>query len=95
MDRDKSREPLVWRPQQVADALGTSVAAVRRLIRDGLLPARRLGRRVIVLPEELKAWLVAAPRTQEKVQEVVGEQFDFIARDFVPLPEHSDGGQQR
>jgi len=95
MDRDKSREPLVWRPQQVADALGTSVAAVRRMVRDGLLPARRLGRRVIVLPEELRAWLGAAPKAQEKVQKVVGEQYDYIASEFVPLPEHSDGGHQR
>jgi hypothetical protein len=88
-------EPLVWRPQDVAHAMGASVAAVRRMMRDGLIPTRRLGRRVIVLPDELRAWLKSAPRPQEQEQNVVGQQYDFVAGEFVSLPELPGSEGQR
>jgi len=46
---------LVYRVPEVARLLGTTEAAVRRMIQKGAIPSRRLGRRVIVLPEELEA----------------------------------------
>lgn len=46
----------------VADELGASEKAIRARIARGDIPARRLGRgRVIVLREELDAWLASLP----------------------------------
>ncbi len=54
-------EPLVYRVPEVARRLGTTDAAVRRMIERGILPSRRLGRRVVVVPEELEAYLRSLP----------------------------------
>ncbi len=48
---------LAYRIPDVARLLGTTEAAVRRIIQNGDIPSRRLGRRVVVLPEELEAHL--------------------------------------
>ncbi len=48
---------LIYRVPDVARLLGTTEAAVRRMIQTGVIPSRRLGRRVIVIPEELEAYL--------------------------------------
>jgi len=50
---------LVYRIDTVAKLLGTTVPAVRRMIDNGEIPARRLGRRIVVRPEELQATLDA------------------------------------
>ena len=48
---------LAYRVPDVARLLGCSEAAARRMIERGEIPSRRLGRRVVVLPEELEAYL--------------------------------------
>ena len=45
------------RSEEVAETLGVSVHRVQKLIREGLLPAVRLGRSIRVSPEALKAWI--------------------------------------
>ena len=41
---------------------GLSEASVRHLIARELIPSRRLGRRIVILPEELEAALRQLPR---------------------------------
>ena len=48
---------LVYRVPDVARLLGTTESAIRRMIQTGAIPSRRLGRRVIILPDELEALL--------------------------------------
>ncbi len=50
-------EQLVYRVPDVARLLGCTEAAARRMIERGEIPSRRLGRRVVVLPEDLEARL--------------------------------------
>ena len=47
-------EQLVYRVPDVARLLGCTEAAARRMIERGEIPSRRLGRRVVVLPEDLE-----------------------------------------
>jgi excisionase family DNA binding protein len=50
-------EPLVYRIPDVARLLGCTEAVVRQMIARRQIPSRRLGRRVVVLREELRAHL--------------------------------------
>jgi excisionase family DNA binding protein len=49
--------PLALRVPDVARALGCTEANTRKMIDRGQIPARRLGRRVIVLADELQRYL--------------------------------------
>ena len=44
-------EPLLYFIPQVAIALGATQTAVRRMIERGIIPSRKLGRRIVVIPE--------------------------------------------
>lgn len=48
---------IAWRPSQVAELLGVSIGLIRRMIREGSLPCRRIGRAVVIRDEDLQAWL--------------------------------------
>jgi hypothetical protein len=50
-----------WPRPKVALVLGLDDAATWRLIRDGLVPARSLGRRIVVPRDELEALLRQLP----------------------------------
>jgi excisionase family DNA binding protein len=52
---------LVLTIPRVARELGLSVKTIRRLIGDGLLPARRLGGKTIILRGELERFLANLP----------------------------------
>ncbi len=60
---------LVYRVPDVARLLGCSEAAARRMIERGEIPSRRLGRRVVVLPEELEAFLKSLHRAGEDIDD--------------------------
>jgi len=45
----------------VADLLGRTPKAIRRMVERGQLPYRKLGRRVLFLREELEAFIEALP----------------------------------
>ena len=64
---------LVYRVPDVARVLGTTEAAVRRMIQTGAIPSRRLGRRVVVMPEELEAHLRSLHRATEKPKDSAGQ----------------------
>jgi excisionase family DNA binding protein len=51
-----------WRTSEAAASLGISEWQVRKLIRDGVLEARRLGGRVVIPAQALAALLDSAPR---------------------------------
>lgn len=46
-----------WSVSEIAQATGVSIGFVRKQIHAGALSARKLGRRVVVLDEDLRAWL--------------------------------------
>lgn len=56
---------LVYRIPDLARLLGCSELAARRMVERGLIPSRRLGRRVIVLSEELEAHLRSLCQPQQ------------------------------
>jgi excisionase family DNA binding protein len=61
MTRAKSREPVAGRrlssPAQEAERIGVSQTLLLQACRDGVLPHRRLGRRVLIDPDEVDAFL--------------------------------------
>jgi excisionase family DNA binding protein len=57
-------EPLAYRPTEAAVLLGLSKARVYELINSGDLPARRVGRRILVPRDELVAWLANQPEVE-------------------------------
>ena len=46
-----------WSVREVAQTSSTSIGFVRKEIREGKLLGRYLGRRIVVLEEDLRAWL--------------------------------------
>lgn len=59
-----------WSAPELAVAYGLSVGFVRKQIRTGTLPAKKIGRRVIVLDEDLRNFLIrhSLPPSSELVQ---------------------------
>ena len=55
-------EALAYSVRDVSRLIGRSEAAIRAMIARGQLPVRRQGGRVLVLAEDLKAYLAALPR---------------------------------
>lgn len=49
-------------PRGVARRLGIGIATVFRAIGSGALPARKIGRRTVVLAVDERAWLDSLPR---------------------------------
>jgi excisionase family DNA binding protein len=43
-------------PEETAEALGVSLSSIYRGVRDGRIPHRRLGRRIILNPAAVEAW---------------------------------------
>ena len=66
-------EQLIYRVPDVARLLGCSEAAARRMIERGDIPSRRLGRRVVVMPEELEAHLRSLRRATETIKDSAGQ----------------------
>ncbi|TDC09015.1 helix-turn-helix domain-containing protein [Nonomuraea longispora] len=67
--------------EQVATRLGLHVKTVRNYVRDGRLPAVRVGKRYRIAKEDLEAFTglpVAAPARRAEVSSIV--QIDGIAR---------------
>jgi hypothetical protein len=54
---ERHGEPAVYNIPEVARVLGRTEAATRHLIARNLIPARRLGGRIIVLADELEEHL--------------------------------------
>jgi excisionase family DNA binding protein len=54
-------EPLVYSIPDAARRAGLSSSNVRLVIQRGELKARKMGRRVLILDEDLRAWLAALP----------------------------------
>jgi excisionase family DNA binding protein len=53
--------PAILTITQAAYMLSLREAAISRLAREGLIPYRRLGRRLLFLPAELETWLSLLP----------------------------------
>jgi len=55
-------QPKAFSVSEVARLIGRSELATRRAIERGQIPARRWGRRVVVLANELERFLTELPR---------------------------------
>jgi len=60
-------ERLFFNIPEVAQRIGRSEEATRRLIERGALPARRWGRRIVVLADDLETFARALPRFGEEL----------------------------
>jgi excisionase family DNA binding protein len=60
-----SDEPLIYRVPEVARLLGCTEAVVRQMIARRQIPSRRLGRRVVVLADELRAHMQSLERPSD------------------------------
>ncbi len=58
----ETRKPGIFRLQDVAEVLGVPVKAARRMCEAGVIPSRKLGGRIVVLPDELDAHLHSLPQ---------------------------------
>jgi excisionase family DNA binding protein len=63
-----SIEPLIYHVSDVARLLGCKVSSARRLLEQGVIPSRRLGRKLIVLPDELETHLKKLPNGNATAQ---------------------------
>jgi hypothetical protein len=63
--------PLAYRISGLARVLDCSPHAARRMVERGLIPSRRLGRRVIVLADELEAYLKSLPQPTHDAQDLL------------------------
>jgi excisionase family DNA binding protein len=48
---------VAWSLTEIAEATGLSIGFLRNDVRRGALPTRKFGRRILVLDEDLKAYL--------------------------------------
>jgi excisionase family DNA binding protein len=55
-------DPLILRIPDVAVRLGMPPSAVRHLVEVGMLPARKLGGKVVILPQELDEFIRTLPK---------------------------------
>ncbi len=56
------KDKLFYTVKEVAGMLGTKEENIRKLARMGKIPARKLGRRIIFLRDELEEFLKSLPR---------------------------------
>ena len=66
MSTNITHQRRAWSVTELAAAYGFSVGFVRKQIRIGALPAKKIGERVIVLDDEWKAYLSRASLTAVK-----------------------------
>ena len=57
-------EPLAYSVAATAAASGISASSIKRLIREGRLPIRKIGRRTIILRDDLEALLRSLPSSR-------------------------------
>jgi excisionase family DNA binding protein len=67
-DKDLSQRWVIT-PFELAQCLGCTEIAVRRRIENGEIPARRWGRRIVLLREECEAFIRTLPRHVPAVEE--------------------------
>jgi hypothetical protein len=61
LHQEQAQQPRVLDIPQVAHIIGRSELATRRAIERGQIPARRGGRRVVVLADDLDKFLASLP----------------------------------
>jgi excisionase family DNA binding protein len=74
MAANSTLAPVVLSVPQVAQIIGRTELATRRAIERGTIPARKFGRRVIVLRGELDEYLSTLPRRARPHETVTLEQ---------------------
>ncbi|QDU25886.1 Helix-turn-helix domain protein [Anatilimnocola aggregata] len=66
-------EPLLIDGLDAGDLLGISIRTINRLVAEGAIPCRRIGRLTRYCPNELRAWIAAGcPRPGQRVTTAQG-----------------------
>ena len=61
-----TQQRLAWSLAEVATSLGLSPGFVRKQLRKGSLPSQKIGRRLLILDEDLRAWLGASSTADQE-----------------------------
>jgi excisionase family DNA binding protein len=61
------KDRLSLSPEEASALTGIGLTSIRQAVASHALPARKHGRRTIILPDDLTAWLKALPKTGNKV----------------------------
>jgi excisionase family DNA binding protein len=61
------KDRLSLSPEEASALTGIGLTSIRQAVASGDLPARRHGRRIIILRDDLQAWLKALPKTGKKL----------------------------
>ena len=56
--------------KQAAEMTGCSKSFIYKLINEGLLPAKKIGRKIVVLEEELNTWIADLPSAKGEIYEL-------------------------
>jgi len=56
-----TQQRMAWGLKELSESLGLSVGFLRKEVKAGSLPAKRLGRRVVVLQQDLNSYLASQP----------------------------------
>jgi hypothetical protein len=65
IERQAAERRIVYRIRDLVPILGWSELAIRREIERGTIPARRWGRRIVILRDELETFLQQLPKCDE------------------------------
>lgn len=57
MARQTAENPLIWKPEKVADELGLATSKVRQMLYSGELPGFKVGKRWLVPVKALEDWV--------------------------------------
>jgi hypothetical protein len=61
MKENVTQKRMAWGLKELSESLGLSVGFLRKQVKAGSLPAKRLGRRVVVLDHHLRSYLASEP----------------------------------
>jgi hypothetical protein len=65
IERQAAERRIAYRVRDLVPILGWSELAIRREIERGTIPARRWGRRIVILRDELETFLQQLPKCDE------------------------------
>jgi hypothetical protein len=66
MQENATIQRVAWSLGEISEATGLSLGFLRNDVRRGALPTRKFGRRVLVLDQDLKAYLETGSETQDQ-----------------------------
>jgi hypothetical protein len=84
----QTEERVLFYIPELAKQFGSTTVAVRRLVERGVLPSRRLGKRLVILAAELDEFLKALPSGALSHRQQPERRGGADTRHESPLPPH-------